>query len=156
MTKTDFIIKAIEQKHLSELSGKTSNLFRNARWIIAESKPGYPCRVSLKEAEIGERILVVTYKYHDVDSPYQASGPIFIRENAETAKLKTNEIPEVLTERVLSVRAYNFDSEMIAAETTQGLGLSQTIRKQFLNGEVDYLQVHNANPGCFSCNVFRT
>ncbi|MGF1742743.1 DUF1203 domain-containing protein [Vibrio profundum] len=155
MTRTDFIIKAIEKKHLSELSGKNNNLFRNARWTIAKSKPGYPCRVSLKEAEIGESILVVTYKYHDVDSPYQASGPIFIRENAETAKLKTNEIPEILAERLLSVRAYNLNSEMIAAETTQGLGLRRIIQKQFLNSEAEYLQVHNANPGCFSCNIFR-
>lgn len=156
MNQTNFIVKAIEKKNLSKLSGKNSNLFRNARWTIAKSKPGYPCRVSLKEAEIGERILVVTYKYHDVDSPYQASGPIFIRENAETAKLKTNEIPEVLAERLLSVRAYNLDNEMIDAETVQGLELGKIIRKQFSNNEVEYLQVHNASPGCFSCNVFRT
>ena len=50
-----------------------------ARWLVADDKPGYPCRASLVDAEVGERVLLLQFVHHDVDSPYRASGPIFIR-----------------------------------------------------------------------------
>ncbi|SEF92847.1 DUF1203 domain-containing protein [Vibrio hangzhouensis] len=154
---TDFIIKAIEKNffagHMELSEEKLKEL--NAKWVIADTKPGYPCRVSLKEAEVGERVLLVPFKYHDVLSPYQALGPIFVREKAAMAELEVNEIPEILTERLLSVRAYNKDNCMIHGETIKGAELERCVRQQFLNGEVIYLQVHNANPGCFNCSVYR-
>ncbi len=154
---TNFIIKPIKKSTFAEYLNQSQEQLAkvNAKWLIADSRPGYPCRVSLKEAEVGERVLLVPYKYHNVKSPYQASGPIFIRENAETAELNINEIPEILAERLLSVRAYNIESLMIHAETVQGADLEDVIRNQFLNSSITYLQIHNANPGCFNCNVYR-
>ncbi|OOF24484.1 hypothetical protein BZJ19_11360 [Salinivibrio proteolyticus] len=154
---TNFIIKPIEKSMFSEyfnLNDQQLEKF-SAKWLIADSKPGFPCRVSLKEAEIGERVLLIPYKYHDVNSPYKASGPIFIREDAVEAKLNINEIPEILTKRLLSVRAYSEDSIMIHAETTLGSGLEKIIYNQLTDANVKYLQVHNANPGCFNCTVYR-
>ncbi|MDW6094794.1 DUF1203 domain-containing protein [Vibrio rhizosphaerae] len=154
---TNFIIKPIEKSMFSEylnLNDQQLEKF-SAKWLIADSKPGFPCRVSLKEAEIGERILLIPYKYHDVNSPYKASGPIFIREDAVEAKLNINEIPEILTQRLLSVRAYSEDSLMIHAETTLGSGLEKIICNMLTDANVKYLQVHNANPGCFNCTVYR-
>ena len=154
---TNFIIKPIKKSTFAEYLNQSQEQLAkvNTKWLIADSRPGYPCRVSLKEAEVGERVLLVPYKYHNVKSPYQASGPIFIRENAETAELNINEIPEILAERLLSVRAYNIESLMIHAETVQGADLEDVIRNQFLNSSITYLQIHNANPGCFNCNVYR-
>ena len=154
---TNFKIKAIERDLFSGLMGLSDRALErvNARWVIADTKPGYPCRVSLKEAEIGERVLLVPFRHHDVNSPYRASGPIYIRENAEQAELDVNEIPEILTARLLSIRAYNHNHAMVHAETLQGIGLENAVRQQFLNGEVSYMQIHNANPGCFSCSVYR-
>ena len=59
---------------------------RSAQWLVADAKPGYPCRVTLEDAEIGERVLAVPFIHHDVQSPYRASGPVFVRESAQTAK----------------------------------------------------------------------
>ena len=91
---TNFIIKPIKKSTFAEYLNQSQEQLAkvNAKWLIADSRPGYPCRVSLKEAEVGERVLLIPYKYHNVKSPYQASGPIFIRENAETAELNINEI----------------------------------------------------------------
>jgi len=154
---TNFKIKALERGQFSGLMGLSDRALEqaNARWVVADTKPGYPCRVSLKEAEIGERVLLVPFRYHDVNSPYRASGPIYIRENAEQAELDVNEIPEILTARLLSIRAYNCNHAMVHAETLQGTGLANAVRQQFLNAEVSYIQIHNANPGCFSCSVYR-
>lgn len=41
------------------------------------------------------------------DSPYNSAGAIFIRENARKREIAENEIPDVLSRRLLSLRAYN-------------------------------------------------
>jgi hypothetical protein len=62
-----------------------------ARRIIADANPGFPCRVSLEDAEIGERVILVNYMHQPTDSPYRATGPIFVREKAVQAKLQRSE-----------------------------------------------------------------
>ncbi|SFD42154.1 DUF1203 domain-containing protein [Pseudoalteromonas denitrificans] len=148
-----FIIKAIPSSKFSEQLSQ--NLAHDAKWINVEGDSGYPCRVSLIDAKIGERVLALSFCHHDVSSPYKASGPIFIREKAITAQLNVNEIPSVLLNRLLSLRAYNVDHMMIGAEVVQGNEVSLAITEQFMNEDVAYIHIHNARPGCFSCAVYR-
>ena len=107
------------------------------------------------EAAVGERVLALPFMHHDVASPYRASGPIFVRENAEMAKVKVNEIPNSLRHRLLSVRAYDAQHIMIGAEVLHGSELELGIERQFKNSAAQYIHIHNANPGCFSCSVHR-
>ena len=65
-------------------------------------KPGFPCRVSLQDAEPGEQVILVPYSHQSADSPYKASGPIFVREHAQTASIPPDTIPALLRTRVLS------------------------------------------------------
>jgi hypothetical protein len=123
--------------------------------MTADHKPGFPCRVSLVDAEIGEEVILIDYTHQDADSPYRASGPIFVRANAETAKLEINEIPAMLSTRLLSVRAYDERGMMRDAEVVKGADLEERIRAFFANERVAYLHVHNAKPGCFNCRVER-
>lgn len=127
----------------------------HARLITVDENPGYPCRVSLIEAKVGETILALPYMHHDVDSPYRASGPIFVRTNAQTLTPAINEVPEVVRHRSLSVRAYDSANIMIDAVVISGPALEITIEKMFLQEKVEYLHLHNANPGCYSCAVLR-
>ncbi|WNJ94884.1 DUF1203 domain-containing protein [Vibrio ruber] len=154
---TDFIIKALDDKYFSQyLQMNEEQLARvNGCWLTADETPGYPCRVTLQEAEVGEKILLIHYPYHDVKSPYRATGPIFVRANKTMVELAINEIPEILQTRLLSVRAYDVNSMMVHAETVQGPALEDVIRNNFKNDQVHYLQIHNGNPGCFNCSVFR-
>ena len=46
------------------------------------TRPGYPCRISLQDAEVGEEVLLLTFRHQAVASPYAASGPIYIRRSA--------------------------------------------------------------------------
>jgi hypothetical protein len=122
---------------------------------IADSKPGFPCRVSLVDAEPGERLLLLPYKHHDVAAPYQASGPIYVREVAREATPGIDEVPEVVRGRLMSVRAYDGDGFMQGAEVTEGRLLEETIERFFGDARVAYLHLHNARPGCYSCRVDR-
>lgn len=126
-----------------------------AKWVEVDACPGYPCRVSLEDAKIGERVLALNYTHHNTDTPYKSSGPIFVRENAVTADTKVNEIPPMLRHRLLSVRGYSEDGTMLEAEVVEGIDLESCIDEVFQNSCVKYIQIHNAKPGCFNCTVVR-
>jgi Protein of unknown function (DUF1203) len=128
---------------------------RSARRCIVDAKPSFPCRVSLKDAEIGESVILISYSHHQVNGPYKSSGPIYVRENAEPAELEINEIPEVARERLMSIRAYGSDGMLIASDVAQGENLAVEIRRFFADSKVAYLHLHNAKPGCYSCRVDR-
>lgn len=127
---------------------------RNARRITADEKPGFPCRVTLEDAEPGESLLLLPYDHHRAHSPYRASGPIFVRERAQVTfdDLKT---PPVLRHRLLSVRAYDRAGMMIDADVVSGDNVEPLIVKFFEHAETHYLHVHNARRGCFACCVER-
>lgn len=154
---TDFQVVALPAEAFVELLALTDDELRarNGRRMVVDHKPGFPCRVSLEDAEIGEEVILVEFTHHDVDSPYRASGPIFVRAKGETATPAVNEIPEMLSKRLLSVRAYNARGNMRDAVVVEGAELEAQIRKFFEDERVEYLHVHNAGPGCFNCRVER-
>lgn len=126
-----------------------------ARRMVVDKKPGYPCRVSLSDAEPGEDVLLVPFTHHDVASPYRASGPIFVRVNAQTINLEVDEIPTMLRSRLLSIRAYDAAAMMVAADVVEGDELEKHIWRLFGDTRVDYMHLHNARPGCYNCEVRR-
>lgn len=127
----------------------------NARRMKVDAHPGFPCRVSLRDAVVGETVLLLPYAHHDVASPYRASGPIFVRKNTPQAQPEPGEVPEFLLHRLLSVRAYDANAMMIGAECAHGRELATLIPRLFDDAGVRYLHVHNARPGCFNCAVER-
>ena len=74
----------------------------DAQRVIATEKPGYPCRVSLADAEIGEELLLLPYAHQPARSPYRASGPIFVRKAARPCKLDAGVIPDYVRLRQMS------------------------------------------------------
>lgn len=128
---------------------------RGARRMVVDSHPGYPCRVSLADAALGERVILLHHAHHDVATPYRASGPIFVREVAATATPAPGAIPAAIALRQLSVRAYDAQGWMHAAEVCQGTELDAAIARLFADARIAYLQVHNAKPGCYACRVER-
>ena len=128
---------------------------KGARRMIVDAKPGFPCRVSLEDAEIGEKVILMPFTHHDIDSPYRAFGPIFVREKAKQAELSVGEVPEVVSTRTMSVRAYDKNSMMIDGSVVHGSEIKAHIEKLFANPKIAYLHLHNAGAGCYSCQVER-
>ena len=126
-----------------------------ARWVVVDEKPGFPCRISLIEAEIGETVLLIPFVHHDVSTAYRGSGPIYIRNGVKTARPAANEVPDMFRPRLLSIRAYDVAAMMVGAEVVNGKELEATIRRLFTNASVSYLHIHNAGPGCYNCRVVR-
>src|SRR3954451_25087934 len=67
----------------------------------ADRKPGFPCRISLTDAEPGDEVLLVNYEHHQVGSPYSMRFAIFVRQGEERFDA-VDRIPEQLRSRMLA------------------------------------------------------
>lgn len=126
-----------------------------AKRVIASEHPGYPCRISLVDAAVGEELLLLTYAHHRVASPYQASGPIYVRRGAAQRTLEAGEVPDYVRRRLISVRAYDSAHMMVAGEVCDGTVAGACLERLLLDERVDYVHLHNAKRGCFSCLAMR-
>jgi Protein of unknown function (DUF1203) len=128
---------------------------RGAMRRIVDKCPGFPCRVSLVDAQVGEVVLLTNYEHQTASSPYRASHAIFVRENAREARPQVGEVPQVLRSRLLSVRGFDENGMMIDADVVDGRAIEPSIERLLANGTISYLHLHNAKPGCYAARVDR-
>ena len=124
--------------------------------MIADKKPGFPCRVTLDDAEPGEALLLVNHCSHDGDNPYRATHAIFVGEGAGDAAAYADEIPPALDRRVLSLRAFDQNGMMVDAALAQPGEADEVIRRLLADPVVDHIDAHNAIRGCFAARVDRS
>jgi Protein of unknown function (DUF1203) len=122
---------------------------------LAKESPGYPCRISLEDAQVGEELLLLPYTHQPASSPYRASGPIFVRRGARQRTLLVGEMPEYVTRRLISLRAYDYNHMIVNAAVCDGSASGGEISEFFRRAEVAYIHLHNAKRGCFSCKAIR-
>ena len=122
--------------------------------VTADAKPGFPCRISLEDAEPGETLLLLPFEHQPAHSPYRSTGPIFVRKKVRAA-YDGEGLPPVFPGRTLSVRAYDAHDHIIAAELTEGKDAETLFATLLGRGEVAYLHVHNAKRGCYAARVDR-
>jgi hypothetical protein len=115
---------------------------------IADASPGYPCRVSLRDAEPGESLVLVNYEHHPTTSPFRASHAVYVREHAEPAALAVGEVPAMLRSRLLSLRAFDAAGMLVAADVVDGGELEPAL--ETLVAAAAYVHIHFAKPGCYA------
>jgi hypothetical protein len=123
--------------------------------VTADRHPGFPCRVSLRDAKKGENLVLVNFEHLAVATPYRSRHAIFVRENATEAQLEVDEVPDVLLTRLLSLRAFDNAGMMVEADVIQGRELTGAVNRMFESRCVEYLHAHYAKPGCFAARVDR-
>jgi hypothetical protein len=129
---------------------KTGGIMR----VTCDAKPGYPCRITLEDAEPGETLLLLNFQHQPAHSPYRANGPVFVRETALAAYDGTG-LPPVLKTRTLSVRAYDEAGMMVEAALVEGARCEPVFERMLADPRVAYLHVHNAGRGCYAARVER-
>ena len=153
----DFQISGLNVNQFTHLFGKDLETLAGlgVDRIVADSKPGYPCRVSLQDVEVGETVLLMNYEHQSAASPFRSSHALYVREWAKQAVLDTNTVPDSLRHRILSVRAFDGSGYMVDADIVDGRELEPLIRRMFANSSVSYLHIHNAMRGCYAALVQR-
>jgi Protein of unknown function (DUF1203) len=125
------------------------------RRMFADSKPGFPDRIELRDADEGEAMLLLNYLHQPADTPYKASHAIFVREWAETPYRAMDETPEVLWIRPISLRVFDEKGDMIDADLTGGGDLKPAIDRLFANPAAAYIHAHYAKRGCYAARFDR-
>lgn len=122
---------------------------------IADEVPGFPDRIEMRDGEIGESLLLLNYVHQDANSPYRACHAIFILEGATQTYQRQNTVPEVMSRRLQSLRAFDEGGMMLTADVAEGADIERTIRRMFEDKQVAYIHTHNAKQGCYSGRVDR-
>ena len=152
-----FQISALPPPQFSHLLGKTDQELAAPGAVVmtADAKPGFPCRVSLRDAEPGERVLLFNHEHQAADTPYRSAHAIFVIEGAEAAAIPVGEVPDVMKGRTLSVRAFSADDMMTDADLVDGKIAAALFEKLLGDPKVAYLHAHYAKRGCYAARIDR-
>lgn len=151
-----FVITGLSPQPFAHLFGADEAALAAAGAIRyrADSKPGFPCRITLDDAEPGETVLLLNHEHHAV-GPYRARHAVFVRETAAAAARYENQMPPALAARLLAIRAYNEAGMMIDAEIVEGAEAAPLIERFLANPKAAWLHAHNARRGCFAARIDR-
>lgn len=155
--ETRFQISALPSERFRHLYGMSEDALDAAGVVvrIADARPGFPCRVTLRDAEPGTRMLLLNYEHQDAATPYRSRHAIFVCDGAEDAAPAVGEVPEQLRSRLLSVRAFSEGGMMVEADIVEGAEAAGVFRRLLANPETAYLHVHFAMYGCYAARVDR-
>ncbi len=140
--------------YLFELSDEELAIQGVVRKIADARNPGYPCRISLTDSHEGDKLLLVNYEHHPVDSPYRMRFAIYVRKGEETYDA-VDQVPEQLRIRQLAVRSFDCDGMMVGWELVEGRRIESAIGRLFADVKAAYLHVHYAAPGCYAARIDR-
>lgn len=126
-----------------------------AQRVYADAADAYPCRVSLTRVAVGEELLLLNHAHQTTStSPYRAAGPIFVSRSAKTGAYQ-DELPPMLRDRLLSLRAYDASAFIVDAEVAEGGDVVQVIERFFASPQVAHIDAHFARRGCFAARIER-
>jgi hypothetical protein len=123
--------------------------------MTVTQKPSFPCRISLTDRDVGERVLLLNHVSHDVANPYRASHAIFVTEGEERVADHVDQVPPVFETRVLSLRGFGGDGMMVDAMLAQPGEADAVIRRLFDDPSIATIHAHNAIRGCFAARIER-
>lgn len=119
--------------------------------------PGDPCRQCLRDAEVGEELILVSHDpfRNDSTSPYRSASPIFLHRQPCEPPEDVTTVPAQLTGRTLSVRAFDAAEMMVDAAILPGADLAAQLAASFTDPTVDHVHIHNASRGCWATRADR-
>lgn len=152
-----FQISALPSQNFRHLYGRSADELDAAGIVVrvADATPGYPCRVTLRDAEPGERVLLMNYEHQSAASPFQSRHAIFVIDGAEDVRVAPGDVPGQLRGRLLSVRAFSASGMIVDGDVTPGAEAEALFERLLANPEAAYLHVHFAKYGCYAARVDR-
>ncbi|HEV2568895.1 DUF1203 domain-containing protein [Sphingomonas sp.] len=127
----------------------------DARRVTVTAKPGFPCRATLEDAEIGETVLLFNHVSNDSEGPFRASFAIYVREQALVAITYCDVLPPVFATRTISLRGFDEAGDLRTAELASGEEIDPAIRAMLERPDIAFINAHNAAAGCFAARIVR-
>lgn len=128
---------------------------RGVRRCVADASPGFPDRVTLRDAAVGEAVLLLNWTHQSANTPFRASHAIYVIEGARQRADCVDVVPDALLRRVLSLRGFDAEGMLRVAELAEGAAIAPTMAALLADPAVAYLHAHYAKPGCYAARVDR-
>lgn len=153
-----FIISGLPVAPFQPLFGLSDEVLA-AQGVIrrtVDAPVGFPCRITLEDAPVGETVLLLNYEHQHADTPYRARHAIFVRESSVETRKFVDEIPASLAVRpFISLRAFDAQGMMLDADVVPGSRLSPRIERLLALPGATYLHAHFAGRGCYAARIAR-
>jgi hypothetical protein len=151
-----YLIEGLNPDHFAPLfaMGDAELAAVNARRVTATADRGFPCRVSLQDAQAGEELILLHHTSHDVATPYRSAYAIYVRTGVDAASYR-DELPPVFEGRPLALRAFGVDGMLRTARLAGPGEADSAIRDLFADAAISYIDAHNAAYGCFAARIER-
>lgn len=152
-----FVIDGLDPDAFASLFGLDDAALaaRGVVRMVADSQPGYPCRVTLEDATPGTAMLLLNHESRPQPGPYRTAHAIFVTEGAAAPARYVDTVPPVFASRVLSLRGFDAQGMMIDALLTQPGEAEVGLRELFDRPSIVEVDVHNAVRGCFAARARR-
>ncbi len=152
-----FVITGLSPHDFSHLFGLTDEELSRQNIVrrTVDKKPGFPCRVTLEDAEPGETVLLMNHQSHLAETPYASRYAIYVREGAAAANTFRDELPPVLVNRPIALRLFDESGMLVGADMGMNSELEARIGQALARPEVAYIHAHNAMHGCFAAEIRR-
>lgn len=152
-----YIITGLSPEPFKPLFGKSDAELARQGIIrkTADSVPGYPCRITLEDAPVGETVLLLNHESNSAETPYRSSYAIYVRENQTEPASFRDELPPALRGRPIALRLFSAEGMLVGASMGMDQSLEVEIEAALARADVTYIHAHNAMHGCFVAEIRR-
>lgn len=153
----NFRIHGLPADEFAHLAGRTESQLQGMgiRRVRVTEPHAAPDRISLRDAEPGETVLLLNYEHLAVDTPYRSRHAIYVIEGETRTFDDVNVVPEVMRRRLLSLRAFDARGMMVDADVVDGREVEPLIERLLADERTAYVHAHYARRGCFAARIDR-
>ncbi len=157
MTPTSFRVTGLPVAPFQPLFAMTDEELHahHAKRYVVDAMPGFPDRIELRDADVGERVILVNHEHLPDAGPFRSRHAVYVIEGATRSYDAIDRIPDVLRRRMLSLRAFDAGGMMVDATLVAGVDLEPAIGRFLADPAVAFLHCHYATRGCYACRIDR-
>jgi hypothetical protein len=151
----DFTITPLDTETATALRMDIAGGRISAERVVLQ-EPGAPCRQCLQPGGTGDLMLLFTYQPFRGTSAYAVPSPIYLHADPCTSYDRVTEVPPIARPGLRAVRSYDASHRLLDGEVVAGTEIETAIYQLLADKRTEYLHVHSATAGCFTCRVDRT
>jgi len=149
-------IEGLAPQQFSHLFGLTEEELAGMGVLrVTADGPGYPCRVTLEDAQPGTDLLLLNHVSQPADTPFRSAYAIYVTEGAQEPASFVDVPAPVMQTRALGLRGFDVRGMLHACRLSMPGEADTHIREMLKDGEVAEIHAHNAAAGCFSARIVR-
>ena len=146
---TGFRVAALPAGELERIRARGVDDFGNALEPETVTAGGAPLRCCLRDAEPGERIVLIAYRPATIAGPYAEVGPVFVHAQACGGYADEDRYPEGFRARNQLLRAYDERGRQVENVVVDGPAADRAITDLLGRPDVAYLHSRNVLAGCY-------